>query len=201
MKLYYSPGACSLASHMIALEGGMPLELVKVDLKAHRTERGEDYAAINPKGYVPTLVLDNGETLTESAVVLQYLADQMPQAGLIPPAGSMARYRVQEWLNFVASELHKGFGPLWNANAVEPAKEAARAMLGKRYAWLDGQLAGISFLTGETFTVADAYAVTVLSWSGLHGIDLQPYPNLRAYVERVRARPRVQQALKEEGLI
>ena len=200
MKLYYAPGACSLASHILALEAGLPLDLVKVDLKAKKAEDGGDYLAVNSKGYVPTLLLPSGESLTESAVVLQFLADQAPDRGLAPAFGTLARYHLQEWLNFIASELHKGFGPLWNAASSGEAKEAARSQLAKRFAWLDGAFGGRPYLMGEGFSAADCYAFVVLSWTGMHHIDMSPYPNLQAYLARIGARPAVQQALKEEGL-
>jgi len=200
MKLYYAPGACSLASHILALEAGLALDLVRVDLRAKKTESGGDYLAVNPKGYVPTLLLDGGESLTESAVVLQYLADLDPALGLAPPAGTLARYHMQEWLNFTASELHKAYGPLWNPAASPDAKDGARAQLAKRFAWLDQQLDGRPFLMGDAFTAADCYAFVVLGWTAIHAIDMSGYPNLRAYMERIAARPAVRQALKEEGL-
>ncbi|MGE5514847.1 MAG: glutathione transferase GstA [Bacteroidota bacterium] len=201
MKLFYSPGACSLAAHMVAYEAGLALDLVKVDLSSHKTETGEDFFAINSKGYVPALRLADGAVLTENQAVLPYLADQAPQSGLMPAAGGLERYRVQEWLGFIGTELHKNFGPLWNPAAAEAAKDAARAMLAKRFAWLDAQLADRAYLMGETFTVADCYAFVVLAWTGYHKLDMTPYPNLRAYQARIGARPAVQRALADEGLV
>lgn len=200
MKLYYTPGACSLASHIVATEAGLPLQLVKVDLREHRSEDGSDFTAINPKGYVPALVLNDGEVLTEGVAIMQYLADLAPQSGLAPAAGTMARYRLQEWLTFVSSEIHKMFGPLWNPDIPEEIKEGARGRLARRFTWLDPELAHRSYLMGEAFTAADAYAFTVVNWCGFHQVDLAPYANLRAFMDRVRNRPKVQQALKEEGL-
>jgi glutathione S-transferase len=201
MKLYYTPAACSLAPHIVAREAGLPIELEKVDLAGKKTESGADFAAINPKGYVPALRLDNGEVLTEVATLVQYLADQAPKAGLIPAQGSMERYRVLEWLTFISSEIHKGFGPLWKPDTPAETKDAARAHLAKRFAYLDQQLAGRSFLTGERFSAADAYLFTVLNWTNFHNIDLAPYRNLKGYVQRVASRPAVQQALEAEGLL
>lgn len=200
MKLYYSPGACSLAAHILACEAGLALELVKVDLHSHKTETGEDFFAVNSKGYVPALCLADGAVLTENQAVLPYLADQAPNSGLIPAVGSLERYRLQEWLGFIGTELHKSFGPLWNPAAPEAAKEAARAVLAKRFAWLDAQLADRAYLMGADFTVADCYAFVVLAWTGYHKLDMAPYPNLRAYQARLGARPAVQQALAAEGL-
>lgn len=201
MKLYYAPGACSLASHILALEAGLNVGLAKVDLASHQIEGGGDFTAVNAKGYVPALHMDNGEVLTENMVVLQYLADLAPASGLAPAAGTLARYRLQEWLAFIATELHKTYGPLWSPTAPEAGKERARSMLATRFAWLDGQLAQRPYLMGDGFTAADCYAFVVLSWAGYHKLDMAPYPHLRAYGERIGARPAVQRALKEEGLI
>jgi glutathione S-transferase len=201
MKLYYAPGACSLAPHITAREAGLALDLEKVDLKTHRTETGADYRQVNPKGYVPALQLEDGALLTENAAVLQYLGDQAPEAGLLPRPGAFDRYRVVEWLTFVSTELHKGFGPLFNPQLPEAAREQTIAKLKDRLGYLDGRLAGREFLHGDRFTVADAYLFTVLSWTKVHNIDLGPYPALRAYIERLGQRPGVRQALKEEGLL
>lgn len=201
MKLYYAPGACSLAPHIVAREAGLKLDLDKLDFATRKTEGGEDFAAVNPKGYVPALRLDSGEVLTEVATLVQYLADQAPQAGLAPAAGTIERYRLQEWITFVSTEIHKGFGPLWNPAMPEAAKEIAKANLAKRFAWLDGELANRSYLTGERFTAADAYLFTVVNWVNIHKIDLSPYPNLKAFMDRVAARPAVRQALQAEGLL
>ena len=201
MKLYYAPGACSLAPHIVAREAGLRLDLEKVDLKRGKTESGAAFADINPKGYVPALALDDGEVLTEVSALVQYLADQAPQAGLVPAAGTIERYRLLEWLGFISTEIHKGFGPLWNAEAPEAAKIIARNNLAKRFAWLDQRLARGPYLMGERFSVADAYLFTVANWTNFHAIDLKPYPNLKAYMDRVGARPKVRDALVAEGLL
>jgi glutathione S-transferase len=201
MKLYYAPGTCALASHILAREAGLPLDLVKVDLATHKTETGDDYTAINSKGYVPALRLDDGELLTESVVLLQYLGDLAPACGLMPPAGTMARYRQQEWLCFISSELHKLYGPLWNPTIPEAIKDGARGRLANRFTWLDARLADQPYLMGEAFTAADCYAFVVLAWADYHKLDMTPYANLAAYQARIGARPAVQQALREEGLV
>ena len=201
MKLYFSPGACSLAPHIVSHEAGQPVDLVKVDLRAHKTEAGEDYYGINPKGYVPALQLDGGELLTEVANLVQYLADRNPASGLAPAAGTLERYKLQEWLTFISSEIHKGFGPLFYPTTPEETKKTTRDKLATRFAWLDKQLAGKDYLTGKTFTAADAYAFTVLNWSGNVGVDLSPYGNIQAFMARVAARPRVQDAMRAEGLL
>jgi glutathione S-transferase len=201
MKLYYAPAACSLAPHIVAREGGLKIDLEKVDLAAKKTATGEDFGKINPKGYVPALRLDNGEVLTEAATLVQYLADQAPQSGLAPANGTMERYRLQEWLTFVSSEIHKGFGPLWKPDTPEATKETARANLAKRFAYLDEQFAKRPYLTGERFTAADAYLFTVVNWTNFHKIDLKPYPNLKAFMDRVAARPAVREAMQVEGLL
>ncbi|HTP98194.1 MAG TPA: glutathione transferase GstA [Casimicrobiaceae bacterium] len=200
MKLYYSPGACSLASHIALEEAKLPYTAVKVDLAARRTADGGDYLAINAKGYVPALVLDDGGTLTENAIVLQYIADQSPGSELAPAHGTFARYKLGEWLNFIASELHKGFGPLWNAKDPEEVKDAARRNLGKRFAYADKRLAATPFLMGDTFTVADAYLFVMLDWTDRLKVDLAPLAALKAYRARVASRPAVQKAMRDEGL-
>ncbi len=201
MKLYYAPGACSLAPHIALREAGLPHRLEKVDLAARTTEGGTDYASINPKGYVPALALDDGQVLTEVSAVVQYVADQAPGSGLAPPPGTPERYKLLEWLGFIATELHKGFGPLWKSDTPDAYKPIVRDNLAKRFGYLDGQLVDRDHLMGSGFTVADAYCFTVLNWTNLHGIDLAAFPNVGAYVGRVAARPKVQQALREEGLI
>jgi glutathione S-transferase len=201
MKLYYSPGACSLAPHIVAREAGIATDLIKVDLATHKTEQGEDYYAINPRGYVPALDVD-GEVHTEVAALLQYLAEQSPQSNLMPPAGSKERFRLNQWLTFVSSELHKTFSPwLWHAETADSTKQAARDKLAPRFAELDRLLATRPFLTGDSFTIADAYAFTIVNWSNFLKIDLKPYPNLSAFMARVAARPKVREALKAERLI
>jgi glutathione S-transferase len=201
MKLYYSPGACSLAPHIVAREAGLAVDLVKVDLATHRTETGTDYFRINPRGYVPALEID-GELHTEVAALVQYLAEQAPGSTLLPPAGTMERFRVQQWLAFVSSELHKTFSPwLWHAETAEQTRQAARDKLGLRFTELDRHLADRAYLTGDAFTVADAYAFTIVNWSNFLKIDLKPYPNLSAFMARVAARPKVREVLKAERLV
>lgn len=199
MKLYLTPGACSQAPHIALREAGLDFEPVKVDLKAKRLETGEDYKAINPKGSVPALALDDGELLTENAVVLQYIADQAPDSGLIPPAGTMARYRLLEWLNYIATELHKGFGPLFNPASPEEVKTATKALIGGKFDYVQERLGAGPYLTGETFTVADAYLFVILGWTRIHHIDLARWPGLADYRKRVTERPAVRAALHAEG--
>lgn len=201
MKLYYSPGACSLSPHIVLSEAGMAADLVRVDLKSKKLADGGDYLKVNPKGYVPTLELDSGERLTEGPVIVQYLADQKPAAGLAPAAGTIDRYRLQEWLNFLTSEVHKQFSPLFNPAASEDWKQAVRGNLTRRFDWLEPQLKARSYLMGERFSVADAYFFTLLNWCSVTGIDLGRWPSLKAYHARVGARPRVHEALKAEGLV
>lgn len=201
MKLYYSPGACSLSPHIVAREAGIAIELEKVDLGKHKTEKGDDYMTINPKGYVPALRLDDGSILTEGPAIVQYLADQKPATKLAPAAGTMDRYRVQEWLGFIGTELHKNFGPLFNPATPDAAKETAKANITKRIAYVNDQLAKRQYLLGDTFTVADAYAFTILNWANFLRMDLKPYANVTAYMARVGARPKVQEALRAEGLV
>jgi glutathione S-transferase len=200
MKLYYSPGACSLSPHIVSREAGIPLEYEQVDNREKKTKSGADFWTINPKGYVPVLEIDNGQRLTEGPAIVQYLADQKPASGLMPAAGTLDRYRVQEWLNFVTSELHKSYGPIFRPTTPDEYKNISKENLGKRFDWLDKQLAGKEYLMGDTFTVADAYLFTVLRWSPRIEIDLAKWPNVKAYVDRVAARPKVQEALKAEGL-
>jgi glutathione S-transferase len=200
MKLYYSPGACSLSPHIVLCEAGLPHELIKVDLKTKKTEHGDDFNAINAKGYVPTLVTDGGEVLTEGPAIVQYLADLAPTKNLAPAAGTMARVRLQEWLNFISTEVHKGFSPLFR-NAPTEWQEVVRATLAVRFSHLAAVLEKQPYLMGNDFSVADAYLFTVLNWSKWVKIDLAPWPALGAYQARVAARPGVQQALKKEGLL
>jgi glutathione S-transferase len=188
MKLYYTPGACSLAPRIIACEAGLQIEYDKVDLKTQTTASGRDYIRINPKGYVPALALHSGDILAEVPVILEYLADQAPAARLLPKLGSLERYQVKEWLDFTGAELHKGFDPLWTSH------------LQRRFAYLDERLRERSYLAGEHFTVADAYCFTVLSWSRFHRIDLSAHPAVMTYMTRVSARPMVKRALEAEGL-
>lgn len=201
MKLYYSPGACSLSPHIVLRESGLPFELVLASTKTHKLADGTDYYTINPKGSVPLLELDSGERLSEGPAIVQYIADQAPAKGLAPAAGTMARYRLMEWLNFITSELHKGFSPLFNPAMPEEGKALARAQLSKRLAWVDEQLEGKDYLLGAGFTVADPYLFTVAGWGKYVGVDISGLANLGAYMGRVAARPAVQEALKAEGLI
>jgi glutathione S-transferase len=200
MKLYYSPGACSLSPHIVACEAGLPIELEKVDLAQHKTEGGQDYLTVNPKGYVPALRLDDGSILTEGPAIVQYLADQKPATGLAPAPGTIDRYRLQEWLTFIGTEIHKAFGPLFNRASSDDAKKAANTAIAKRFAYLNDQLAKRQYLVGNNFTVADAYAFTIVNWSNFVKIDLKAYPNLAAYMSRIGGRPKVLEALKAEGL-
>lgn len=200
MKLYYAPGACSLAPHIVLNELGQPYDLVKVDLGAKTTDAGADFTAVNSKGYVPTLDLGTGEVLTEVSTILQYLADTARNTDLLPAFGSMARYRAMESLNFVASELHKGIGGLFNPAMPEDGKKAIIDRVQRRLAWLDKQLANKPYLLGDTYSVADAYAFVVLGWTRHVNIDLSPYAHIVAYMDRVGQRPAVQAALKAEGL-
>jgi glutathione S-transferase len=200
MKLYFAPGACSLSPHIVMRETGAKYDLEQVNNQEKKTKSGADYWTINGKGQVPVLEFDNGERLTEGPVIVQWIADQNPGAGLIPPAGKPERYRVQEWLNFVTSELHKSFGPIFRPTTPDAYKAISKENLGKRFDWLDKQLAGKQYLMGNQFTVADAYLFTVLRWTSRIEMDLAKWPNLKAYVERVGARPKVQEALKAEGL-
>ena len=201
MKLYYAAGACSLSPHIVACELGLPIQLQKVNTKDKSMEGGGDFWKVNPRGYVPVLELDNGEKLTEGPAIVQYLADQKPEAGLAPKNGTMERYRVQEWLNFLTSEVHKQFSPLFKPNTPDEYKKIAKENLAGRFDWLDQQLAGKDYLTGKQFTVADAYAFVLLGWTKPTQIDLSKWPNLQAFHKRVAARPKVKEAMQAEGLI
>ncbi len=200
MKLYFSPGACSLAVRIALTEAGLPFAADKVDLRTHRLADGTDYYAINPKGYVPLLELDDGQRLTEGPAIVQYLADKAPASGLAPAAGTMARYRLIEWLNFVSTELHKSYSPLFNPAMPEEGKAVYRERLKGRYKYVNEQLEGKQFLMGDTFSVADAYLFTVTSWAKHVGVDVTGLANVQAFMARVAARPSVQAALKAEGL-
>jgi glutathione S-transferase len=200
MKLYYAPAACSLAPHIALSEAGLPHELVRVDLRTHTLPDGRDYYAVNPKGYVPTLQLDDGSRLTEAAVVLQYIADRKPGT-LAPEFGSAERYHLMEWLNFIATELHKGFGPLWKPNTPDAYKAIVIENLGKRFDYIAPILEKQSFIAGHTFTIADAYLFTILNWTKGLKVDLSRWPALTRYLDRIAARPGVQQALREEHLL
>jgi glutathione S-transferase len=200
MKLYFSPGACSLSPHIVLRETGIPFELEQVDNRAKKTKSGEDFWQVNPKGQVPVLQLDSGEKLTEGPVVVQYIADQKPDSGLIPPPGTLQRYHAQEWLNFITSELHKSFTPLFRPTTPDAFKEISRENLGKRFDHLDKEASGRPYLMGDKFSVADAYLYTVLRWAPRVEIDMSKWANLTAFMERVAARPKVQEALQAEGL-
>ena len=201
MKLYYIPGASSLAPHIVMREAGLPVDLVKVDGKTRKLPDGGDYLAVNPKGYVPTLELDNGERLTEVAAILLYLADQAPSAGLAPASGDFARYRLQEWLNFIATELHKFHGPLFDPRAAAETKDSYRRAIKGRYDWLNATLKGRALLTGASFSVADAYLFVVLSWARWVNLDLREWSVLNEYSARIATRPAVQEAMRAEGLV
>jgi len=201
MKLYYSPGACSLSPHIVAREAGIGIELKKTSTKDKTIEGGGDYWKVNGKGYVPALELDGGQVLTEGPAIVQYLADQKPDSNLAPKAGTFERVRLQEWLNFITTEIHKGFSPLFKPNTPDEYKKIVRENLGVRFDWLDKQLAGKDYLAGKSFSVADAYLFTVLRWSEPVKLDLSRWPNIVAYIARVAARPKVREALKLEGLI
>ena len=201
MKLYYSPGACSLSPHIALQEAGLAYTPVLASTKSHKLQDGTDYYGINPLGYVPLLELDNGERLREGPAIVQYIADQVPAKQLAPANGTMPRYRVQEWLTFIGTELHKSFSPLFNAAMPEEAKAISRTRLAERFKWVDEQLAGKNYLMGDTFCVADAYLFTVSNWTVPTKIDLTPYPNLVAFRQRMQARPAVQAAMRAEGLL
>lgn len=203
MKLYFSPGACSMASHIALIEAGLQFQAEKVNLKTpeKKTHSGENFLRINPKGYVPALETQTGDVLTEGAAILQYIADRAPEKELAPRAGTFERYKLQEWLTFISSEVHKSMSPLFNPKTPEAYREIAKANLGKRLDWVQEQLQGRPFLMGQTFTVADAYLFTVLGWSKMLGLDLTKWPGLMGYVERVGSRPAVRQTMKAEGLI
>lgn len=199
MKLYYTAGACSLSPHIVLREAGLAFDLVPADLKTHTLADGSDYYAVNPKGYVPLLELDDGTRLTEGPVIVQYVADQVPEKRLAPPAGTMERYRLQEWLNFTTSELHKGIGALFNPALPDAARTMFRDRAAGRLKWVDGQLGAKPYLMGD-FSVADAYLFVILTWTQHVGIDISAHETLTAYQARVAARPGVQAALKAEGL-
>jgi glutathione S-transferase len=201
MKLYYSPGACSLSPHIVLFESGLAFDTVLASTKTHKLEDGTDYYTINSKGYVPLLELDDGTRLTEGPVIVQYIADQVPAKKLAPAAGTMERYRLQEWLNFTTSELHKGIGGMFNPAMPEEAKVLMRARGLDKLKWVDAQLEGRQYTMGDAFTVADAYLFTIANWTQFVGIDISGLKNLGAFMERMKARPAVQQALKAEGLL
>jgi glutathione S-transferase len=199
MKLYIAPGACSLSPHIVFREAGIPFDMETVDLGAKRTKSGKDFKAINPKGYVPVLELEGGQVLTEGPAIVQYIADQKPASKLAPPAGSMDRYRLQEWLNFITSEMHKAYGPLFNPQTPDAYREMSKTRIGDRLDFLSKSLQGKDYLMGSTFTVADAYLFVILGWSGHLGINLAKWPVMQAYWDRVAARPAVKAALDAEA--
>jgi len=202
MKLYYKPGACSLATHIVLHEAGETFDIEEVDTEAGRTKSGGDFIAINPKGYVPALELASGEVLTEGAAILQYIADQHPESDLAPKAGTIARARLQEHLNYTASELHKAFGPFFSSTAGEADKQAAGKAVAQKFDYLNDLLSdGRTYLLGSGFSVADAYLFVVANWSNFTGIDLKKWPHVAAFVDRVAARPAAQAAMKAEGLL
>jgi glutathione S-transferase len=201
MKLYFSPGACSLSPHIVLREAKLKFDLEKVDTKAQKTASGEDYSRINPKGAVPAIKLDNGQVLTEGPAIVQYIADQAPNSNLIPKAGTFERYKVQEWLNFITSEIHKGFSPLFRKNTPDDYKPIAQENLAEKFSYLEPHLAKNKYLTGDQFTVADAYLFVTVNWANVLQLDLSRWPALQAFLKRVAERPAVQEAMKAEGLI
>jgi glutathione S-transferase len=201
LKLYYSPGACSLSPHIVLHELGLPFEAVLASTKTHKLLDGTDYYTINPKGYVPLLELDDGQRLSEGPAIVQYLADKVPAKGLAAPAGTMARYRQIEWLNFISSELHKSYSPLFNPAMPEEGKAVFRQRLRNRYTYVNEQLEGKAFLMGDTFSVPDAYLFTVTNWAPRVGVEIADLPNVQAFMARMAARPGVQAAMKAEGLL
>ena len=200
MKLYYTPGACSLSPHIALLEAGLPYDLVKVDLRAKKLENGDDFLKVNPKGQVPVLALDSGELVTEGPVIVQMIADRAAGKNLAPARDSAERYKLQEWLNFITTELHKNFGPMFSPVLAEEAKPFFKDRVMSKFKYVDGALAGRDYLMGKQFTVADGYLFTMLSWADRMKFDLSEMPNLLAYKARVGARPKVQEALTKEGL-
>jgi glutathione S-transferase len=201
MKLYFAPGACSLSPHIIASEAGEKVDLVQVDLAKKQTKDGKDFLQVNPKGQVPTLQTDDGTILTEGPAIVQYLADKAPAAKLVGPAGSPDRYKAQEWLNFIGTELHKSFGPMFRPTTPDAYKQISRDNIANRFKYVDNQLAGKQYLLGNAFTVPDAYLYVMTRWAKRMEMDLDQWPNLKAFNERVEARPKVREALKAEGLL
>jgi glutathione S-transferase len=201
MKLYYSPGACSLSPHIVLHESGLPFQAAIASTKTKKLADGSDYTTINPLGYVPLLELDDGQHLREGPAIVQYIADQVPAKKLIPPWGTMERYRAIEWLNFISTELHRGFTPLFNPAMPEEAKALSRVRLDERLKWVDAQLEGRDYLMGREFTVPDAYLFVVAGWGKYVGVDISGLPHLGAFMARMAARPGVQAALRAEGLL
>jgi glutathione S-transferase len=200
MQLYFSPGACSLASHITLREAGLPFDLKRADTKTKKLTDGSDFLAVNSKGAVPALRLDDGQVLTEGVAIMQYIADRKPESKLVPATGTIERYRVLEWLNYLTSEVHKSFSPLFNPNAAPEVKAYTTANLEKKLDWTNAQLEGRKYLTGDNFTIADAYLFTLINWTYFVGIDLGKWPALKEFHGRVAARPSVQQSLEAEGL-
>ena len=201
MKLYYSPAACSLASHIALIEAGMTFDAILASTKTHKLADGTDFYTINPLGYVPVLELDDGTRLTEGAAILQYIADQAPAAKLAPANGTIERYKLQSLLHFISTEIHKNFAPLFKPGMPLEAQQMAKDSLAGRFKWIDGELAGKQYLMGDQFTVADGYLFNVTNWAAFVKVDISPYANINALRARVAARPAVQQAMKAEGLI
>ena len=201
MKLYYSPGACSLSPHIILHESGLSFEHVLAPTKTHQLDDGTDYYSINPLGYVPLLELDDGTRLTEGPAIVQYIADQVPAKNLAPANGTLERYKLQSWLNFISTELHKGFSPLFNPATPADYKPMVIDKLMSRMKWVDGQLAGKQYLMGDAFSVADPYLFTVTNWAPRVGVDISSFANIASFRERMAARPAVQAAMKHEGLL
>lgn len=200
MKLYFSPGACSLASHIIVRELSLPVSLMKVDLSTKKFGNDEEYLVINKKGYVPALEFDDGTLLTEGVAILQFLADQKPEANLAPANGSRERYKLQEWLTFIASEIHKSFAPLFDSSTPQQTQNTSREKIDKRFAYVEEQLAQRDFLLGDQFTVADAYLFVMMLWADKFEIDLSKWPTLKEYKERIASRTSVQEALAAEKI-
>ena len=200
MKLYYAPGACSLSPHIALLEAGIPYDLVKVDLRAKKLENGDDFLQVNPKGQVPAVVLDSGELVTEGPVIVQMIADKAAAKNLAPARDSAERYKLQEWLNYITGELHKNLGPVFSPMLADDAKSFFKDRAMGKFKYIDGKLAGHDYLMGKQFSVADGYLYTMLRWADGHKMDLSGLKNLMAYKERVAARPKVKEALTEEGL-
>lgn len=201
MKLYYAPGVCSLSPHIVLRETGTPFTLVKTDIRAKKVEDGSDLFAVNPSGYVPALMLDDGTILTEGPAIVQYIADKAGATSLAPANGTLERYKLQSWLNYVSTELHKGFSPLFNPKMPESGKAVVTERLLERFAYIEKHLSANEYLMGRNFTVADAYLFTVLGWTKPLAIDMSPYPSLEAYRARILARPAVRDAMRAEGLI
>ncbi|MDY7226832.1 glutathione transferase GstA [Hyalangium rubrum] len=200
MKLYYKPGACSLSPHIVLRESGLKFDLERVDLRSHTTEKGTDYYRINPKGYVPALELDGGQVLTEGPAIVQYIADQKPESKLVPAAGTLERYRMQEWMHFIGTEIHKAYGPLFNPNVSAEVKQAVLEKVSKRFDFVAKQLEGKQFLMGDHFSGPDAYLFVMLTWASKMGPELSRWPVLGTYLGRVAARPAVKAALEAEQL-